>query len=114
MKSTIKFRYAVPVALALAAALWAAVPASAWASSVPSHALSPHQITFEDIQGWLMNIARGAAVIGIMLFALTLIIPGDTISIFGLQIPQNYLIRVAVGALLICAASTIAGILFGV
>jgi hypothetical protein len=61
----------------------------------------------------LVGLARGAAGIGILLFAVSLIIPGDALSIFGFQIPQNYLMRVAVAALLISGVSVIVTTLFG-
>ncbi len=74
--------------------------------------MRPSTISWSDIESMLRSIAIGAALIGVLLFGLTLILPGDMLSIVGLQIPQNYLQRLAFGALVIGGASAIVSFLF--
>jgi hypothetical protein len=73
----------------------------------------PPALEWAEIEELLANIARGAAGVGILLFAVSLVLPGDALSIFGLQIPQNYLMRIAMAALLVSGASVIVTTLFG-
>lgn len=64
------------------------------------------------LQGFLTGVARAAAVIGLLLFGLSLIMPQDILQTIGLNVPPNFLTRMIMGIFIITAASLIVSSIF--
>jgi hypothetical protein len=66
-----------------------------------------------SLRGWIRGLAGLMAVVGILLFGLSLILPQGVLSNVGLNMQNDYLIKLGVAALVIASASFIATTLFG-
>jgi hypothetical protein len=66
-----------------------------------------------NITSVLKGAALAFAVLGVVIFGLSLLVPANIFQTIGLNIQNDYLIKLAFGALLIGGASEIASFFFG-
>ncbi len=71
-------------------------------------------LTFEDITGFITSIMKPLAILGILLYILTLIAPvRNLIEKVGISIPQDYLLMLIFAAVLLGYATDFVDLLFG-
>lgn len=95
------------LALTLASVLFIFVAPVAAASP-----LAPHLDLLGGLQEFLIGFARIAAVIGLLLFGISMLLPANIFQTIGLNIPQDYLTKLAIGILIIVSAAMIVDTLF--
>ncbi len=78
-----------------------------------AHPLAPTANVIDEVQTFLVGFARIAAVIGLLLFGISMLLPPNFLQTLGLQIPPDYLTKLAIGILLIVSAAVIVDLLFG-
>jgi hypothetical protein len=85
-----------------------------FAAPVGAPPLAGGGLTFEDITGFITSIMKPLAILGILLYILTLIAPvRNLIEKVGISIPQDYLLMLIFAAVLLGYATDFVDLLFG-